>query len=253
MVRLATRPDDRAPRGRLVSAVLMLGFLLGMRHAIEADHVAAVATLATRSHSFRHAVLQGAVWGLGHTISLFLACSAVLFLDTVVPEQLAQGLEAAVGFMLIILGIDVVRRLLRDRIHFHTHRHDSGTIHFHAHSHAGDVKPHVLDHTHRHPRHFPTRALCVGLMHGLAGSAALILLTMSTVVSPQTGLIYVALFGLGSIGGMALLSLAISIPLHSARNVTWLFNGLHFSVGLVTIVIGATLVYQNANLLPSYF
>jgi hypothetical protein len=94
------------------------------------------------------------------------------------------------------------------------------------------------------------RALCVGLMHGLAGSAALILLTLGRVASPMTGFVYVGLFGLGSIGGMALLSLLISVPLHSMRNVTWLCNGLQASVGLTTIVIGSMLVYQNYLVTP---
>ncbi|MBA3848226.1 MAG: urease accessory protein, partial [Planctomycetes bacterium] len=174
-----------------MNAILVLGFLLGMRHALEADHVAAVASLATRSRGSRHAMFQGIAWGLGHTITLFLACSAVLFLDTVVPERLAQGLEAAVGAMLILLGADVIRRMLRDRVHFHTHQHGDGVVHFHAHSHAGESGPHISQHRHGHLRDFPVRALCIGLMHGLAGSAALILLTLTTVASPKLGLLYV--------------------------------------------------------------
>lgn len=227
--------------------ILVLGFLLGMRHSLEADHVAAVATLATRSLDTRHAVFQGAAWGLGHTITLFLACSLVLFLDTVVPDRLAQGLEAAVGVMLILLGADLVRRMVRERIHFHKHRHGDGTVHFHAHSHAGETGPHELHHEHEHPAHFPTRALCVGLMHGLAGSAALILLVLSSVASPLTGMLYVALFGVGSIAGMALLSLAISFPLRSARRFTWLHNAAQALVGCATIAVGGVLLYESAG------
>lgn len=223
----------------------MLGLLLGMRHALEADHLAAVATLASRSQGTRHAVMQGIAWGLGHTVTLFLACSVVLFLDTVVPERLAQGLEAAVGAMLILLGADLWRRMRRERIHFHAHRHADGTVHLHAHSHAGERAPHGAHHAHVHPRGFPARALCVGLMHGLAGSAALILLALGTVASPLAGLAYVGLFGLGSIGGMALLSLAISLPLRGARRITWMYNGLQLTVSLATIAIGSSLLYQN--------
>ncbi len=228
-----------------MSAILLLGFLLGMRHALEADHIAAVATLVARNRSSRHVMFQGAIWGLGHTITLFLACSVVLFLDTVVPERLAHGLEAAVGAMLVLLGADLLRRLLRERVHFHTHRHTDGTVHFHAHSHAGDARPHNLHHDHQHAGHFPKRALYVGMMHGLAGSAALILLTLGTVASPLAGLLYVALFGLGSIGGMALLSLAISVPLRGTRNFTWLHNGLQAMVGVASIVIGGLLIHAN--------
>lgn len=238
-----------------MSSILVLGFLLGMRHALEADHIAAVATLATRSRSARQAVLQGVVWGLGHTITLFLACSAALFLETVVPERLARGLEGTVGAMLIVLGMDLLRRMWRDRIHFHAHRHDDGTAHVHAHSHAGDAGPRTMHqgrmHEHEHSRQFPARALYVGLMHGLAGSAALILLTLTTIGSPVTGLIYVGLFGIGSICGMAVLSAAISVPLRSARRFTWLYTGAQATVGLTTIVIGSVLVYENANFLAA--
>ncbi|MDT0636292.1 hypothetical protein [Spectribacter hydrogenoxidans] len=228
-----------------MTSILLLGFFLGMRHALEADHVAAVATLATRNHGGWGAVFQGAVWGLGHTITLFLAFSVVLFVDTVVPERLAQGLEAAVGAMLLVLGADLLRRMVRDRVHFHTHRHSDGRVHFHAHSHAGDPAPHGLDHEHDHPRRFPARALCVGMMHGLAGSAALILLTLGTLASPSAGLAYVGLFGLGSTAGMALLSLAISVPLRGARRFTWLLNSVHAVVAVATIAIGGLLVYEN--------
>ncbi len=228
-----------------MSTILVLGFLLGMRHALEADHIAAVATLVSRGHNTRHTLIQGAAWGLGHTITLFLACALVLYLDTVVPERLAQGLEAAVGIMLVLLGADLLRRMRHESIHFHTHRHSDGTEHFHAHSHRTDPAPHTPHHEHRHPRQFPARALCVGLMHGLAGSAALILLTLGTVASPVTGLVYVALFGIGSIGGMALLSLAISLPLRGARRFTRLHNGIQTVVALATSMIGSMLVYEN--------
>lgn len=224
--------------------ILVLGFLLGMRHTLEADHVAAVATLAARSRGARQALLQGAAWGLGHTITLFLACSAVLFLETVVPEHLARGLEAAVGVMLMVLGADVVRRMLRERVHFHAHRHRDGTVHFHAHSHAGENVPDEVNHGHTHAERFPVRALCVGLVHGMAGSAALILLTLSTVASPGAGLLYVALFGAGSIGGMAMLSLAISVPLRGVRRFTLLHHAVQTLVGIVTMGLGGLLVYK---------
>lgn len=233
-----------------MSAVLALGFILGMRHALEADHVAAVATLAARSRSSRVAMIQGAVWGLGHTITLFLACSAALFLDAIVPERLAQLLEAAVGVMLVVLGADLIRHLVRNRVHFHTHSHDDGTVHFHAHSHAGEQGPHTHRHEHEHPRRFPSRALYVGLMHGLAGSAALILLTLSTIASPVTGLLYVGLFGLGSIAGMAVLSLAISVPLRSASDFTWLHNGIQMTLGAATVGIGGVLLYESVLAVP---
>lgn len=226
-------------------SLLLLGFLIGMRHAVESDHVAAVASLATRSRSVTDAIRQGAAWGLGHTLTLFLFGSIVLVLDAVMPERLAHTLELLVGVMLVGLGIDVLRRLIREQVHFHVHEHHDGEVHFHAHSHAGETGHDPARHHHRHPEGFPIRALLVGLMHGMAGSAALILLTLQTVQSPWTGLLYIALFGVGSMIGMAMLSFVIAIPLRaSARGVTWLHNGLQAIVGVATIAIGAVLIYE---------
>ena len=230
----------------MMLSLLALGFLIGMRHALEADHLAAVATLATRSHSLSDTIRQGAVWGVGHTLTLFVFGSVILLLDTVMPERLAHGLELAVGVMLIALGLDVLCRLIRQRIHFHIHRHDSGTTHFHAHAHSQNVLHDSDRHHHEHRREFPYRALFVGFMHGMAGSAALILLTLETVQTPLAGLLYIALFGLGSIAGMALLSVIIAIPLrYSARGLTWMHNALQGTVGFATFVLGVHLVYAT--------
>jgi ABC-type nickel/cobalt efflux system permease component RcnA len=228
-------------------SILLLGFMIGMRHAVETDHVAAVASLATGSESIGDTVRQGAAWGLGHTLTLFVFGSVVLVFDAVLPEQLAHTLEFLVGIMLIALGTDVLRRLARDKIHFHTHHHDDGEQHFHAHSHIGEREHQPDRHHHTHAEGFPLRALYVGLMHGMAGSAALILLTLQTVKSPITGLLYIALFGAGSMAGMALLSFVIAIPLRcSARGLTWLHNGLQGAVGCATILIGALLVFASS-------
>jgi hypothetical protein len=226
-------------------SLLLLGFLIGMRHALEADHVAAVASLATRSPSIAHAVKQGAFWGLGHTLTLFIFGSIVIWMDTIMPEKLAQGLELAVGVMLIFLGADVFRRMFRERVHFHSHFHRDGAFHFHAHAHAGEQGHDPQRHEHVHQAGFPLRALLVGLMHGMAGSAALILLTLQTVRSPATGMIYILVFGVGSILGMAALSAIIVIPLHkSAKRLTWLHNGLQAVIGMATILFGTAVIYE---------
>lgn len=235
-------------------SLLLLGLLIGMRHAVETDHIAAVASLATGSPTLAEAVRQGAAWGLGHTVTLFLFGSLVLLLDAVMPVALAQLLELLVGVMLVGLGIDVLFRVVRRRIHFHTHRHDSGDFHFHAHSHCGEDEHDPEHHRHEHPTGFPVRALLVGLMHGMAGSAALILLTLQTVRSPLAGLVYIALFGLGSMIGMALLSVVIAIPLRaSARGMTWLHNGLQIAVGIATITIGGALILEASSRSLSLF
>ena len=227
-------------------SLLTLGFLIGMRHAVDTDHLAAVASLVTRSRTMGDTIRQGAVWGIGHTLTLFVFCSLVLLLDAVIPETLAQGLEFMVGLMLLGLGIDVLRRLLRERIHFHVHRHEDGTLHFHAHSHAGEAgHPAVHSHHHAGAHGFPFRALIVGMMHGMAGSAALILLTLQTVHSPLTGMAYIALFGVGSIAGMAVLSVIIAFPLrYSAGGLNWLHNGLQAVIGIITLAAGGALMYH---------
>jgi ABC-type nickel/cobalt efflux system permease component RcnA len=228
----------------LVFSVIFLGFLIGMQHAMEADHVAAVASLATQSRSIGSTARQGAAWGAGHALTLFLFGGFVLVMDTLVPENFARGLELAVGFMLVLLGVDVLRRLLRDRIHFHVHQH-ANTVHFHAHSHAGGGAHENDPHHHEHPQTFPLRAMLIGMMHGLAGSAALIILALNSVTSITQGMLYIAMFGIGSILGMALLAAVISLPLiYSPRSLTWTHNGLKAAVGTVTIGIGVRLIYE---------
>ncbi|MBT3910116.1 MAG: urease accessory protein, partial [Rhodospirillaceae bacterium] len=190
-----------------MTSVLFLGLMIGMQHALEADHIAAVASIAARETTLKRAVTHGAAWGLGHTLTLMAVAGGVVVLGTTIDAQIAAYLEAVVGVMLIGLGGHLLYRLWRDRIHFHVHRHTGGAAHFHAHSHKGEAQAHKKSsHDHTHPRRLPVRTVLVGMMHGLAGSAALLILTASTVDSPALGLIYIALFGIGSIAGMAALS-----------------------------------------------
>jgi len=230
-----------------LASILALGFLLGLRHATDADHVAAVATLATRSPSLAHTIAQGVAWGTGHTLTLMLFGGAVLVLGAVVPEQAARALELAVGVMLVLLGADALYRLRRERIHFHTHRHADGVGHFHAHSHRGEGGPHdAARHEHRHPQGFPGRALIVGMMHGMAGSAALVLLSLEALRSPTWGLVYIAIFGLGSILGMAVLSVAIAVPLRlTSHRLGRAYHGLSAAVGLATVALGCWIVLRT--------
>jgi ABC-type nickel/cobalt efflux system permease component RcnA len=229
-----------------LASIFVLGFLLGMRHAADADHVAAVATLATRSRSVAQTVLQGVAWGTGHTLTLMVFGGAVLLAGAAVPAQAAQALELAVGVMLVALGADALYRLWRERIHFHAHRHVDGAAHFHAHSHRGESVLHdPARHDHVHPRGFPARALLVGMVHGMAGSAALILLSLEALRSPAWGFAYIAIFGLGSILGMALLSVAIAVPLRlTSRHLARAHDGLSAGVGLATLVLGCYIVYR---------
>jgi ABC-type nickel/cobalt efflux system permease component RcnA len=227
-----------------MTAVLFLGFLLGLQHAMEADHLAALASLAARSPSRRSVVRHGVVWGLGHMVTLSVFAGAVILFEQAVSPALAGWLEIAVGAMLMLLGGHLLYRLHRDRIHFHVHRHDDGHVHLHAHSHAGEAAPHTRsrhDHGHRHG--FPLRSLLVGMMHGLAGSAALVVLAGTALRSPLDGVFYVLIFGMGSVAGMAALSLVIAVPIGwSAKSLTWASRGLQSGVGLASLALGGFVI-----------
>src|SRR6202140_407226 len=226
--------------------ILGLGFLLGMQHALEADHIAAVSSIAARRTDVADIVKHGLTWGLGHTLTLFAFAGAALALGQAIPEDLARPIESAVGIMLVGLGAHVLWRLWRDRVHFHKHRHGDGTVHFHAHGHASETMPHDRA-PHAHGHSFRWRTLRVGLMHGMAGSAALLVLAVSQASSVAVGLGYVALFGIGSMFGMGALSMVIAVPLAlSARWLTLANRGLQGTVGVITIAIGVTTIYATA-------
>jgi high-affinity nickel permease len=224
--------------------ILGLGFLLGMQHALEADHIAAVSSIAVRRRNVADILKHGLTWGLGHTLTLFAFAGAAILLGHAIPESVARPIETAVGLMLIGLGAHVLWRLWRDRVHFHRHGHGDGTVHFHAHSHAGETAPHARA-AHVHDHGFRWRTLLVGLMHGMAGSAALLVLAATQASSPAVGLGYVALFGVGSMIGMGALSTVIAVPLAvSARSLTWVNRGLQGAVGLATVAIGIMTVIE---------
>jgi high-affinity nickel permease len=226
--------------------ILGLGFLLGMQHALEADHVAAVSSIAARRANVGDIVKHGLTWGLGHTLTLFVFAGAALALGRAISDELSRPIETAVGVMLVGLGAHVLWRLWRDRIHFHQHSHQDGTVHLHAHSHAGEILPHArVSHSHEHG--FRWRTLLVGLMHGMAGSAALLVLTATQAPNAAVGLGYVGLFGIGSMIGMGALSTVIAVPIAlSARWLTWANRSLQGAVGLVTIAIGLRTIAETA-------
>ncbi len=231
-----------------MTGILILGFLIGLRHALEADHLAAVATLVSRSPSAREAWPLGALWGLGHTATLFVVGGVVLALSSAIPEDISRYIELAVGVMLVILGADVLYRVVRDRVHFHGHRHGEETTHFHAHSHAFETRTDHDPAAHRHRHHMRIRATLVGVMHGLAGSAALVILSAKAAPTYIGGLGYIAVFGVGSIAGMAAMSVIIAAPMaFAARSLTWTFNGLKGAVGLGTIALGVFIIYQSSQ------
>ena len=228
---------------------LALGFLIGMQHALEADHLAAVGTMAAGHHGGKRGLaLRGAVWGLGHTITLFAICAAVILLGMTLTERMSAALEFGVGVMLVLLGLDVLRRMRAQRVHFHAHRHDGGRPHLHAHSHQGATAPHGEDpHDHKHPQGFPLRALVIGLVHGAAGSAGLLALAVAATREPWAAVGYVAVFGLGSILGMAALSFVAAWPLGAAeRHAKWLHGGLALGAAALAVGIGVDVMAETA-------
>lgn len=220
-------------------SLLGLALLVGMHHALEADHVAAVSSFASGGKRLPEIVGHGLTWGIGHTSTLFLFAGAALVLGRAIPETLSAQLEAVAGVMLVGLGGHVLWRLRRDRVHFHGHRHDGGRAHFHAHSHRAETARHECS-PHRHIHRFNWRTLLVGMVHGMAGSAALLVLAVAQVRNSWEGLAYVLLFGAGSILGMAIVSAAIGLPLTlTARSLDWANRSLQLMVGVATILIGA--------------
>jgi sulfite exporter TauE/SafE len=224
-------------------SALTLGFVLGLRHAVEADHLAAVAAVVSERKSVLGSALVGGLWGVGHTFSLLVAAVAVFLLDLRVGERAALALEFAVGLMLVALGANALRKLARGgRVHLHAHRH-GGREHVHPHVH--DARPDDAPRTHHGLRLDAARPVAVGMLHGFAGSAALTLLVVSATESPLAGLLYVAVFGAGSVGGMMLMSALVSLPLHftSAR-----FNRANLLVrgaaGLFSLSFGLWMVYE---------
>jgi cytochrome c biogenesis protein CcdA len=231
--------------------LLSLGFLIGIAHAFEADHVAAVSSLVSGRSRPRQMVRMGALWGIGHTLTLALVGGTILIAGTAIPATVSTGLEGVVGLMLIGLGGHVLWRLWRDRVHFHRHAHADGTEHLHLHSHRDEVRPHrAARHAHRHPDPTAVRTLLVGMMHGLAGSAALVLVTAAAMNSALAGVTYIALFGIGSILGMATVTLAIALPLSWTAGAMTRANGaIQVLIGTLTIGIGALTLVDSATML----
>ena len=221
-------------------SLLLLGFLLGVKHALDADHIVAVSTITTGNRSLKRSCAIGFCWGVGHTAVLLVAGLAVLGFHLAIPHDTARLFEAGVGVMLIGLGLSVGWTLLRERLHVHAHTHDDGTGHLHVHSH---LEGHGHAHLHRYRLEY--KSLAVGMMHGLAGSAALLLLVLSTVRSLTDGMLYILMFGTGSISGMVLLGAVLSIPfaVTPARLVrTHLV--LRALAGLASVSLGGRMLYE---------
>ena len=224
------------------SGLLLLGLITGLRHSMEADHIATVSTIVVeneRKKTIRRAPLVGVLWGLGHTASLFAAGIVVLLLAVSIPQKLSSTLEFGVGIMLVFLGASAftgfslgkfVRGIFNRDTHSHEHIHeDMGLVHTHKHNHH--------DHGHSH------KPLIIGMIHGMAGSGALMLVVLSTINSVPIGLAYIAIFGAGSVVSMAAMSTLIGLPF-AKMNQPYLGKILRYAAAVVALVIGAGLIYD---------
>ncbi len=229
------------PNGTLIG-LLGLGLILGLRHALDPDHIAAVSTIVSESRSVRRSSLIGTFWGLGHTMSLLIAGVLVIVLKVQISDRAALWMEFAVALMLILLGLKAMLKPLRGwRIHVHQHTH-GGSSHSHVHLHRPSEE-HA--HQHRHLIRSGARPFLVGMVHGMAGSAALMILVLATIPSAVAALIYIAVFGLGSVGGMLIMSSLISLPFIFTRTrFNVLSEGLQVAVGLFSLSFGLFLTWQ---------
>lgn len=236
-----------------VLALLGLGLMFGLKHATEVDHVVAVSTIVSEQRKLWRSALVGGLWGVGHTASLMIVGVFVLVFRIAVPLTVAHWLEFGVALMIIGLGILALTRVLRRRadVHLHRHSHDGQShvhIHFHEHGteHASVSASPSAPTPHSHTvSGIGFKPLLVGAMHGLAGSAALTLLVLTQIRSVSLGLIYLAVFGVGSTFGMLLMSGLIGLPFAvSGRRLTNLNYSLQTIAGSLSIVFGLWYAYQ---------
>ena len=247
-------------------AILTIGFLLGMRHATDPDHVIAVSTIVSRERSVVKAGLIGVLWGCGHTITIVAVGAAIILFDMAIPARVGLTMEFSVGLMLILLGVlnlTGAMRWLTQKFspshpkvtgdHAHLHEHNSRMhLHWHSHGLAGEhhgesvAPPARLRAPFAKLGVFHTlRPLFVGIVHGLAGSAAVALLVLSTIRNPRWAVLYLLVFGLGTIAGMMLITAAIALPFSFAGyKFAWLNRGLITASGLVSLAFGLFICYH---------
>lgn len=219
----------------------VLGLILGIKHALDADHVVAVSAIVSEHRSLGWASLVGLSWGLGHTLTLFIVGLIVMGLRISIPERVALGLESLVAVMLVGLGLNILWRSLHlGKIHAHAHSHSPETHeHLHLHEQTEEV------HAHSHPLIPMRKPFLVGMVHGLAGSAALMLLVLTTVPTLLAGLGYIVIFGVGSVGGMLVLSSLIGFPfVLTARRFGVLNNWIRVFAGAGSVVFGIFLAWE---------
>ena len=246
-------------------AILTLGFFLGTRHATDPDHVVAITTIVTRERNLYRSTVVGILWGVGHTLTILLVGGAIILFGLVIPPRLGLAMEFSVGLMLVLLGIVNLNAFGESLEEITLGRSESAAIHFHFYSYGHDApcQPHAHDLVGQSqkdkdlPRKqfdkvfgrlglFHTmRPIVVGIVHGLAGSAAIALLILSTIRNPVWAMAYLVVFGVGTIAGMALITTAIAIPsVYGTRRFARVNRYLVVSSGLLSVGFGLFLAYH---------
>ena len=227
-------------------AALVLGILLGSKHSLDPDHVVAVSTIVSEYKNPLRSFWVGISWGLGHTTTLLIIGIVIIALRLTIPERMALLFEFAVGVMLVGLGIQVIYSFRKKKVHQHAHGHEE-EAHHHFHSHSKSPE-HVPEHHNTHGIGKPflrRKSYVIGLVHGVAGSAALTLLVLASIESPIAGLAYILLFGLGSVLSMGIMTVIIGLPfVISEGRLPNLNRTIQFAVGSLSILFGGFLMYQ---------
>jgi high-affinity nickel-transport protein len=231
--------------------IAALGFFLGIRHATDPDHVIAVSTIVSRERRIRTAALIGVLWGVGHTLTILVAGGGIVLFGVVIPPRVGLTMEFSVALMLILLGGTSVIRMLWAAGHPHVH---GDYVHAHPHGHERDQHGHGEQET---PLarldwrfgflglYHALRPFVVGVVHGLAGSAAVALLVVATIHDPVLSLAYLLVFGLGTIAGMMLITVAIALPFaYTARRLLGVNRSLVLAAGLLSVGFGLFLTYR---------
>lgn len=222
-------------------AALGFGFLLGLKHACDPDHVVAVSTLVSRKGRGAAAWLLGAVWGLGHTATVIVVGAAIALLKLQVSARVGLSFEFCVGVVLVVLGVLNTTGLLPSGVTVHSHGHE------HAHVHTPEGAGWLSALLKNHGRTQVLRSAFVGVVHGLAGSAAVALLASAAMPAPREAVLYLAVFGAGTVAGMLVLSAAMERSMSFVAS--WWTHGdraLSVAAGLLSLAFGALIVYQTA-------
>jgi ABC-type nickel/cobalt efflux system permease component RcnA len=227
-----------------LAVALILGLLLGARHSLDPDHVVAVSTMVSEYRNPFKALWIGVSWGLGHTTTLLIVGLIVVGLHVTIPENIALFLELIVGVMLIVLGLQVLWAFRKKKVHLHPHDHDSGQ-HYHFHSHA-EVSDHAAHHklSFLGKPSFRLKSYLVGTVHGVAGSAALMLIALTAIDSPWTGILYIVLFGLGSIVSMGIMTIFLAVPFSTSARFPAFNRLIQMAAGTFSIIFGFFLIYE---------